>query len=95
MRTKMVNGEVVELSAEENAARDLAEEAWADSAFGRSIMQLRQQRDQILSQTDWRALSDQDMSQEWADYRQQLRDITQDLETVEDVDGVAWPTQPE
>ncbi len=34
------------------------------------------------------------LTQEWADYRQALRDITQDLETVEDVDSVVWPTDP-
>jgi hypothetical protein len=95
MRTKVINGQVIELTAEENAARDLEEQNWADGAFGRAMVQLRQHRNQLLSQTDYRALSDQNMSQEWADYRQQLRDITQDLETVEDVNGVIWPDQPE
>jgi hypothetical protein len=95
MRTKLVDGQVIELTAEENAERDLEEQAWADGAFERSMLQLRQQRDRLLAATDYRALSDQNMSQEWADYRQQLRDITQDLETVEDVNGVIWPDQPE
>ena len=80
MRTKVINGQVVELTAEENAIRDAEEQAWSDAAFGRAILQLRQERNQRLAQTDWRALSDQSLSQEWADYRQQLRDITQDLE---------------
>ena len=91
----MVDGKVIELTAEENAARDLEEQQWVDGAFGRAMLQLRQQRNKKLAESDWRALSDQTLSPEWADYRQALRDITQDLATVEDVGGVAWPTQPE
>ena len=95
MRTKLINGIRFELTAEENAARDLQEQEWADGQFDRNMLQLRQQRNQKLAATDYRALSDQNLAPEWADYRQQLRDITQGLETVEDVNGVVWPTQPE
>jgi hypothetical protein len=95
MRTKLVNGIRIELTVEENAQRDLEEQEWAAGAFGRAIGSLRRQRNARLSDSDYRALSDQNMSQEWTDYRQQLRDITQDLETVEDVKGVIWPTEPE
>jgi len=94
MRTKIVDGQIVELTAEENAVRDTEEQAWADAAFDRAILQLRQQRNQKLANSDWRALSDQSLSQEWADYRQQLRDLTQDLVTVEDVNAAVWPTEP-
>jgi hypothetical protein len=94
MRTKVVNGQVIELTAEENAARDAEEQEWADGAFERDIFQLRQDRNQKLAATDYRALSDQSLSQEWADYRQALRDITQDLVTVEDIDSVVWPSEP-
>lgn len=56
---------------------------------GRNI---RSQRDSLLSQTDWMALSDVTMSPEWAAYRQALRDVTAQ-------DGfpyaVIWPTKPE
>ena len=94
MRTKVINGQIIELTAEENAARDLEEQEWADGAFDRDILQLRQQRNQKLAKTDYRALSDQSLSQKWADYRQALRDITQDLVTVEDVNSVVWPSEP-
>ena len=95
MRTKIIDGQVVELTEAENAARDAEEQEWADGAFDRAILQLRQDRNQKLAQTDYRALSDQTLTQEWADYRQQLRDITQGLETAEAVDSVVWPTRPE
>ena len=38
---------------------------------------VRQNRDAILSQSDWRFMSDQSPSQEWIDYRQFLRDLPQ------------------
>ena len=94
MRTKLINRIQVELTAAENAARDLEEQEWAAGAFGRAMLQLRQQRNQKLVNSDYRALSDQTLTQEWADYRQALRDITQDLETLQDVDSVIWPTEP-
>ena len=95
MRTKTVDGQVIELTAEENAVRDAEEQAWSDGAFDRSMLQLSQHRNRLLADTDYRALSDQDMSQEWADYRQQLRDLPQDLATIEDVNLVIWPVEPE
>ncbi len=95
MRTKIINGVRIELTTEENQARDLEEQTWAEGAFDRSMMQVRQQRDRLLAATDYRALSDQNLNQEWTDYRQALRDITQDLATVEDVAEVVWPTEPE
>ena len=95
MRTKQVDGQIVKLTEAENEARDLEEQQWAAGAFDRAILQLRQNRNQKLAESDYRALSDQILNQEWRDYRQALRDITQDLETVEDVESVAWPTEPE
>ena len=95
MRTKLINGIRFELTEEESAARDAEEKEWADGAFDRAILQLRQERNQKLAATDYLALSDQILTQEWADYRHALRDLTQGLETVEDVDAVIWPTKPE
>jgi len=94
MRTKIINGQVVELTAAENAQRDLEEQEWSNGEFDRAILQLRQERNQKLAATDYRALSDQILSQDWSDYRQALRDLTQDLESVEDVNSVVWPTEP-
>ena len=94
MRTKLVNGEVIELSAEENAQRDLEEQAWADGAFNRAISQLRIDRNARLAETDFYALSDLTLSDEMRTYRQELRDITQDLATASDVNAVVWPTKP-
>ena len=94
MRTKMVNGQVVELTAEENAQRDAEEAQWAAGAFDRSIASLRQDRNTRLSETDFYALSDLSLSDEMATYRQELRDLTQGLSTEAEVNAVIWPTKP-
>ena len=56
---------------------------------------LRRKRNNLLAQTDYLALSDQTMSAEMTAYRQALRDITNGLTTVADVEAVVFPTKPE
>lgn len=51
---------------------------------------VRQQRNTLISATDWRVLPDQPVSQAWMDYRQALRDVT-NAATPEDV---IWPVEP-
>ena len=63
----------------ENKPQDKAEEA------------IRNQRDRLLTDTDWMALSDNTMTPEWASYRQALRDITSQEGFPYSVD---WPTKP-
>lgn len=52
---------------------------------------VRGQRDFLLSQTDWMALSDTGLTPEWATYRQELRDITSQPGFPM---SVVWPTKP-
>ena len=94
MPHKIVNGQQVELTAEEIAAIAAQETAWIAGAFDRAMADLRQKRDRLLAQTDYLALSDQTLSAEMTTYRQALRDITNGLTTVEDVNNVVWPTKP-
>ena len=93
-RYKLVNGERIKLTAKENAERDAEEKAWADGAFDRAIASLRQDRNRLLAETDFYALSDVTMSDEMKDYRQQLRDITEGLTTEEQVKAVEFPAKP-
>ena len=55
---------------------------------------IKQQRDQLLQQSDWRVVKATDtgipISQSWKDYRQALRDIT----TQTDPFNIIWPTPP-
>ena len=55
---------------------------------------VRTQRDGLLAETDWMALSDVTMSAEMATYRQALRDIT-DHANFPHLDEADWPTKPE
>ena len=94
-RYKLVNGERIQLTAEEEAARDAEEQAWSDGAFDRAIANLRQRRNNLLKDTDFYALSDVTMSADMTTYRQNLRDLTNGLSTVADVNAVVYPTKPE
>ena len=95
MATKLVNGIRVNLTAEEIAQRQADETAWNNGAFDRAMENLRAKRDVKLAETDYLALSDNTLSAEMTTYRQALRDITNGLTTVEDVDAVVFPTKPE
>ena len=92
---KIVNGIQVPLSAEEIAQRQQDEQAWNAGAYDRAMSELRQKRDRLLAATDYLALSDQTLSAEMSAYRQALRDITNGLTTVEDVNAVVFPVKPE
>ena len=91
---KIVNGQRVELTAEEISQREAEEAAWNAGAFDRAMANLRSDRDRRIAQTDWYALQDVAMSDAMRDYRKDLRDITNGLTTVEEVEAVTWPTKP-
>ena len=55
---------------------------------------LRAKRNKLLSDTDYLALSDNTMTEEVKTYRQALRDITEGLSTVEQVNTVVFPVKP-
>ena len=93
---KLVNGQVVPLSAEEIAQRQAEETAWNNGAFDRAMADLRSKRDRLLSSCDWVMMSDSPIADKtaWETYRQALRDITENLTTVEQVQAVEFPTKP-
>jgi len=93
-RTKMVNGVRMNLTPEEEAARDAEEAAWAAGAFDRAIAGLREDRTSKLASTDWYALQDVTMSDAMTAYRQDLRDLPAGLSTVAEVESANWPVQP-
>ena len=91
---KLVNGILVDMTADEISARQAEELAWTNGAFDRAMQELRAERNSKLSETDFYALSDVTMSPEMETYRQELRDITNGLTTVEEVNAVVFPTKP-
>ena len=52
---------------------------------------LREERNTRLAETDWWAMSDRTMTSAQTDYRQALRDITDNATSLDDV---TWPTKP-
>ena len=93
-RYKLVNGERIQLTAEEEAQRDQEEADWNAGAFDRAMADLRQRRNRLLAETDYLALSDNTLTAEMTTYRQDLRDITEGLSTKEEVEAVQFPTKP-
>ena len=95
---KLVNGQVVPLSAEEIAQRQQDEIAWNNGAFDRAMADLRSKRDRLLAASDWTQLPDTTLTTAektaWMNYRTELRNITDGLKTVADVNGVSFPVKP-
>ena len=89
-----INGVQVPFTAEEEAQRDAEELAFANGAFDRAMADLRQKRNSLLTATDYLALSDNTLSADMTTYRQSLRDITDGLTTLDEVNAVTFPTKP-
>ena len=62
--------------------------------FDMAMEDLRAKRNQLLQDTDFHALSDNTMSAEMTNYRQELRDITEGITTKEQANAVVFPTKP-
>jgi hypothetical protein len=88
---KYVNDQLVDMTADEIAARQAEEQAWADGASDRNLTALRKERNYKLAETDWWASSDLTMTDAQKKYRQDLRDITKSATSLDDV---TWPEKP-
>ena len=93
-RHHLINGVQVPFTAAEEAARDAEEQAWNDGAFDRAMADLRSKRNRLLAETDYLALSDNTLTSAMTTYRTSLRDITNGLTTVAEIDAITWPTKP-
>jgi hypothetical protein len=91
---KLVDGVEIELTSQEIAQRKVDEDAWKAGAFDRAIAGLRSKRNALLSATDYLALSDNTLSVAMSDYRQELRDITEGVNTEAKVKAVTFPDKP-
>jgi len=89
-RYKVVNGEYIELTAEE--IQELEDRA---AAADLDFSMVRSQRNNMLSVCDWTQLADASLgahtAEEWATYRQELRDIPA---TYSKVSEVVFPDDP-
>jgi hypothetical protein len=66
--------------------------------FDMAMADLRTKRNKLLADTDYTVLQDSTFTDaqvaEWIVYRQALRDLTNGLTTVEEVNTVVFPTKP-
>ena len=85
---KMVNGVLVEMTKAEIAAANADRDDYINNLLP---VDIRNQRDRLLAETDWMALSDVTMSSEMTTYRQALRDIPAQAGFPA---SVTWPTKP-
>lgn len=70
--------------------REYSEDQLAERAAAKAS-EVRSQRDRLIAETDWMALSDVVMSPEMATYRQALRDISDQVGFPHTVE---WPIKP-
>jgi len=96
---KLVDGVKIELTSQEITQRQAEATAWANGAFDRAIAGLRSKRNSLIASSDWTVLSDSPLSAElktaWLEYRQDLRDITEGLDTEAKVNAVTFPDKPQ
>ena len=87
---KLLNGVEVEMTQAE-----VNEQTKSDTQlFNEAMLSLRTKRNRLLAETDYLALSDQTLSSDMTTYRQNLRNITNGVDTLEKVNNVTWPTKP-
>jgi hypothetical protein len=90
---KLVDNKEVDLTSEEITEYNAKNTAWDNESFNRAIEELRNKRNNLLAKTDWTASSDLTMSDEMKTYRQELRDATNGLDTVDKVNAYEFPTE--
>ena len=94
MTKKIVNGEILDLTSDEENKLQNRKDTFAISDYDFAINDLREKRNILLSATDFYGLQDVSMTQDMTNYRQALRDLPDGLTTVEDVEAVTFPTKP-
>ena len=90
---KQINNKRIKLTAKEEAILN-ERESLAPTPFEKAIKILREDRNKLLAETDYLALSDQTLTDEMKKYRQDLRDITKGLTTEKKVKAKKFPTKP-
>lgn len=69
------------------AVQELSDELQAEA----DLNALKAERNKRIAETDWWALTDKVMTVEQQDYRQALRDITENYNSI---NNVVWPEKP-
>ena len=78
----------------ENITAAQIESKLAEADLKIALIELREKRNRLLKETDFHGMSDRTMSAEMTTYRQELRDLTNGVTTVEQANAVVFPTKP-
>ena len=96
---KIINGIEIELTQEEILLKQQQDAEWNNGSFNRAIKELRNSRNRLLNETDFYVIKAKENNEEIPanikTYRQQLRDLTAGLTTVEQINLVIFPIKPE
>ena len=85
--------QVVELTTEDQKEKTKLEKDWTDSKDDRLKQVLREQRQPLLIEADYKIntlVDNNEDASKWRTYRQQLRDIT----NASDLENVTFPSKP-
>ena len=97
-RTKFVDGVLSEMTDDEEAVVNSGVQAWNSSAPARAFAELREKRNQLLSDSDWTQSADtaltDDKKAEWVTYRDKLRKLPAQYDNSSVVGTITWPTEP-
>ena len=93
---KNVNGTEIDMTVEE--ITEFQSQQITPDLFQIALKNLRLERNKLLADSDWQVTMAKEkgttLSAGFKTYRQDLRDITDGLTTVEDVNAVTFPTKP-
>ena len=89
---KIVDGVLMDFTSDDTAQKE-KDIAQSPTAFEITLLGFRSKRNDLLAKTDWTANSDVVMSDAMKTYRQQLRDATEGLDTVEKVQAYTFPEE--
>ena len=93
---KNVNGIEIDMTAEEIA--EFESQEITPDLFQIALKHLRFERNKLLADSDWEVIMAKEkgtnLSSAFKTWRQDLRDITNGLTTVEQVEAVEFPTKP-
>ena len=97
----------VDLTPEEIKDVEERKKIWEDGLYDKTLNKLRLVRNDLLLKSDWTDLPNAPLTDEkkteWQNYRNQLRDITEGLNTIKKIETkmkvengkfVNFPTQP-
>ena len=91
---KYVDGNLVDCTKEEITRFNADETQFNNGALDRALENLRQKRNKLLQETDYFALQDVTLSKEMIKYRIDLRNITEGLKTIKQINLVKFPKKP-